>query len=291
MSESRPDHPSAVVIDVSPGGFSREVLERSSSVPVVVDFWAEWCGPCRLLGPVLERLAKESGGKFVLAKVNVDRDPEAAARYGIRSIPAVLGFRDGEVVDAFVGVQPESVIRKWIDRLLPSRAEELAAQARKQEAANPTAAAALYGEALAFQPDLPQAQIGLVRLDLAAGRLEDAAARIAELERRGFLESEAERLKAELTLKLQATDAGSVEAARSALAERPDDPELRFRLAEALAAHGQYADALPLLLELVERDRKGIGERARQTMVAIFRLLPPGSDLVAEYQRQLSLLL
>jgi putative thioredoxin len=114
---------------------------------------------------------------------------------------------------------------------------------------------------------------------------------IADEKRRGFLEPEAEKFKAELTLRTQAQRAGSVEAARAALAASPDDLKLKFALAEALAAAGQYADALALCLELVERDRKGVGERARQTMLAIFQLLPPGSELVTEYQRQLSMVL
>jgi putative thioredoxin len=123
------------------------------------------------------------------------------------------------------------------------------------------------------------------------GRFEEAQSRILGLERRGFLEPEAEKIKAELMLRMQAGQAGGVEAAREALAVRPDDPNLKFQLAEAQAAAGQYADALALCLELVERDRKGIGEQARKTMVAIFQLVPPESELVTEYQRQLSLVL
>jgi putative thioredoxin len=279
------------IIDVTSEAFNREVIERSSTVPVVVDFWADWCGPCRMLSPVLETLAREYDGKFVLAKVDIEHSPDVAAQFGVRSIPAVFGVRDGGVIDAFVGVQPEAVLRMWIDRLLPSEAESLAAQARMLELTDRGAAADKYGQALALTPDLPQALIGLARIDLADGQIEDATARIAALERRGFLEPEAERLKAELTLRTQAEGAGSVDTARAALAAHPDDLALKFSLAETLAAAGQYADALALCLELVERDRKGLGEKARQTMVAIFRLLPPGDDLVTEYQRQLSLVL
>jgi putative thioredoxin len=279
------------VIDVTSEDFIHEVIERSSTVPVVVDFWADWCGPCRMLSPLLEKLACEYVGKFVLAKADIERSPDVAAHFGVRSIPAVFGVRDGRVIDAFVGVQPESVLRMWIDRLLPSEAESLASQARTLELTNPRAAADKYGQALALAPDLPQAEIGLARIALADGQIEDATARIAALERRGFLEPEAEKLKAELTLRTQAQGAGSVEAARAALTAHPDDLNLKFSLAETLAAAGQYSDALGLCLELVERDRKGLGEKARQTMVAIFRLLPPGDDLVTEYQRQLSLVL
>lgn len=284
---SSPHH----VIEATSETFVREVIERSSTVPVVVDFWAPWCGPCRMLSPVLEKLAGEYAGEFVLAKVDIDQNPDVAGQFGVRSIPAVFGVRDGAVADAFVGVKPESVIRIWIDRLLPTEVELLADAARRLESSDPRAAEAKYGQALALQIDLPQAQIGLARIALADRQIEDAAARLAALERRGFLEPDAERLKAELILKTQAEGAGSVESARAALAPHPDDLKLKFALAEALAAADQYTKALSLCLDLVERDRNGVGEQARQTMVAIFRLLPPGDELVTEYQRQLSLVL
>ncbi len=291
MSETQTPSSVGYVIDVTSGTFAREVIDRSWTVPVVVDFWAPWCAPCRQLGPVLEKLATEYGGRFVLAKLDIDQNPEIAGEFGIRSIPAVLGLRDGAIYNGFVGIQSEAVVRIWLDRLLPTEAEALAAEARALEPSDPRAAEARYGQALALQADLPQAEIGLARLALAGGQLETAAARIAGLERRGFLEPEAEKVKAELTLRAQAQGAGGVEAARAALATHPDNLGLKFALAEALAAAGQYADALALCLELVEHDRKGFGERARQTMVAIFQLLPPGHELVTEYQRQLSLVL
>jgi putative thioredoxin len=279
------------VIEATRANFEQEVIERSRSVPVVVDFWAPWCGPCRLLGPVLEKLAQEYAGRFILAKVDTDRDPEVAAPFGVRSIPVVFGLRGGEVLDSFVGVQPENAIRAWIDRLLPTRAETLVAEGRHLELSDPATAQAKYGEALSLDADSIAAQTGLARIALEQGRLEEASARIASMERSGFLESEAEKVKAELTLHLQAQHAGSVESARAAEAASPDDPLLKLQLAEALAASGQYADALALCLALVERGRKGVREEARQTMVAIFQLLPAGSDLVAEYQRRLSVAL
>ncbi len=282
---------SPYVIEPTTQTFEQDVIERSRTVPVVVDFWAAWCGPCKLLGPILEKLAGEYAGKFVLAKVDTERNQELALQFGVRSIPLVFGFRDGKIVDAFVGAQPEAMIRAWLDRLLPTPAESLAAAASLLEATDPHAAEEKYNTALMLDPDLTAAHTGLARIALEQGRLEDAAAEIASLERRGFLEPEAEKLKAELTLRLQAQNAGGIEAARAAVAANPGDLNLKFQLAEALAASGQYADALALCLELVERDRKGVGEKARQTMIAIFQLLPPTSDLVAEYQRQLSMAL
>lgn len=282
---------SPYVIESTTRTFQQDVIDRSRTVPVVVDFWAQWCAPCKLLGPVLEKLAAEYAGKFILAKVDTETNPELAAQFGVRSIPVVFGLRGGKLADAFIGAQSEATIRAWLDRLLPTPAESLAAEASQLEATDAKAAEEKYSAALALDPDMTAAETGLARIALEQGRLEDAAARIAALERRGFLEPDAERLKAQLTLQLQAKNAGSVETARAASAAIPNDLNLKFQLAEALAANGQYADALALCLELVERDRKGVGEKARQTMIAIFQLLPPDSELVAEYQRQLSMAL
>jgi putative thioredoxin len=245
------------------------------------------------LGPLLEKLAQEYDGRFVLAKVDSDREGELAAQFGVRSIPAVFGVRDGKVVDGFLGLQPEKLIRAWLDRLLPTPAEILASDAKALELTDLHGALAKYNAALALDADLAAALSGLARIALEQGRLDDAAARVAALERRGFLEPDAEKVKAKLTLRLQAQQAGGItlDAARAALAAKPADPNLKFQLAETLAAAGQYADALALCLELVERGGKEISEKARQTMTAIFQLLPPGSELVTEYQRLLSLAL
>jgi putative thioredoxin len=225
---------------------------------VLVDFWAAWCGPCRLLGPVLERLAQQYEGKFLLVKADTERLGGISAEFGVRSIPTVLGIRDGQVVDAFVGVQPESVIRSFIDRLLSSPTEKLVAAARKQEATDPHAAEAKYREALELAPDDPQAKSGLARLHLAQGHIEEARALIADLERRSFLEPDVERLQAELTLRGHAQETDGVEATRAAVAAHPNDPGLKLKLAEAPAATRQYEEALELCLDLIERDRKGV---------------------------------
>lgn len=291
MSDSQAT--TSFVFEATGQSFQQAVIERSRSVPVVVDFWAPWCNPCLMLGPVLEKLAREYEGKFLLAKVNTESEPELSAQFGIRSIPAVFALRNGQVLDAFLGVQPETVIRTWLDRLLPTPAEVLAAQALELEKTNARAAESKYNQALELDPDLPDAQVGLAQIALDQGRLDDAQARIFSLERRGFLEPEAEKVKAELTLQVQAQQIGSIslESARAKAAADPQDLGLKYQLAEALAAAGQYSDALALCLQLVERDRKGIGEQARRTMIAIFQLLPPASELVTEYQRQLSFVL
>ena len=285
---------SEYVIEVTLENFERDVIERSRTVPVVVDFWASWCGPCLRLGPLLEMLATEYEGKFVLAKVNTEREPGLASQFGVRSIPAVFGVRDGKAVDGFVGLQGEAVIRKWLDRLLPSPAEQIAAHARELEATDLKAAAARYNSALSFDPDLPAARARAGADRARGGPARRRSGADLDLERRGYLEPEEEKLKAELTLRLEAQQAGGppLEEARAALAANPDDLKLKLQLAESLAAAGQYSDALALCLELVERNRKGqIGEQARQTMLAIFQILPPESELVTEMQRQLSFVL
>ncbi len=283
-----PADPSPYILDATSATFEADVVERSKTVPVVVDVWATWCGPCKMLGPLLEKLAREYDGKFVLAKVDSDRAPEVAASLRVRSIPAVFGVRDGEILDAFTGVQSEGFIRQWLDRLLPSKAETLVAEARALEASDPEAAGARFSEALTLDPEMAAARVGLARLALATGRVDEARATVLELERRGFLEPEAEKLKAELVLKAQSEGGTDVDAARAAAEAAPRDKALKLKLAEALAAAARYEEALAIALDLVETDRKATGEEARKLMLAVFQLLPEDSELAFEYRRRLS---
>ena len=278
---------SPYIVETTQETFERDVVDRSRDVPVVVDFWAEWCGPCRTLGPRLERLAEEYGGRFVLVKADTERVPEIAAAFGIRSIPAVFGLKDGKLVDSFVGVLPESEIRAFLDRLLPTPAERLIAEARGLESSDLKAAEARYRIALDLAPEEPQVKIGLARVLLAQDRPDEARPLIEALERRGYLEPEAEKLKADLTLRSQAEGVGDVEAARAAAAADPDNPDLAFALAEALAAAGRYPEAMDLCLDLIERHRKRVGESAHKLMLTIFQLLGD-AEIVADYQRKLA---
>jgi putative thioredoxin len=278
------------VIDTTPETFEKDVIEQSRERPVVVDFWAEWCAPCRTLGPILERLAREYGGKFLLVKANTEELPEVASAFGVRSIPAVFGVSNGRVKDSFVGVLSESAIRAFLDRLMPTPAEEALSEAKGLEATDSRAAEAKYRSALELSPNEPELKIGLARTMLAQDRVDEGRTLIANLERRGFLEPEAEKVKAELTLRGQGEATGGVEAARAAVEANPNDLNRKLALAEALAAAGHYQEALDLALELVERDRKGVGEQARKLMLAIFQLLGD-ADLVSDYQRKLATVL
>lgn len=279
------------VVETSEATFERDVLERSKELPVVVDFWAAWCAPCRRLGPVLEALADEYAGKFVLVKADADQCPAVAGSFGVRSLPTVFAVKDGAIVDGFMGALPESDIRVFLDRLMPTPLETLVAEGRALEATDPAAAEAKYRAVLESSPNDEKALTALAGVLLTLGRVEDCEKTLQHLERRGPLGDEAERIKARLVLRGGAEDAGDIASCRAALAAAPGDRALQFRLAEALAAAGQTVEALDLCLVLVEEDRKGKGEDARKLMLAIFQTLPDDSELLGQYRRKLSFVL
>lgn len=274
---------SAWVVSTTSESFDHDVFERSRDTLVVVDFWAEWCQPCRLLGPILESLANEYAGRFVLVKAETEKVEQAAAQFNVQGIPAVYAVSDGEVVDYFVGAQSLEQTRIWLERLLivadVSRAKSL-------EASAPAQAEALYRELLPKLPNEWEVPIGLARVLAAQGRDDEARIVLDKLERRGFLEPEAERVRAAIELRSQNTP--SVADCRTAVAADPDNLALQLQLGESLAAAQEYAEALDVFLRIVPKDRPGAGERARQFMVDIFRVLPADSEVVREYRRKLS---
>jgi putative thioredoxin len=276
------------VLDVTAANFQQEVVERSKAAPVVVDFWAPWCGPCRQLGPLLEKLAAEFSGRFWLAKVNTEEAPDLAGAFRISSIPYVVAVRDGQLVDQFVGLLPESALREWIERLLPSPVDELLAQGQSLEGSDPTEAERIYRRAAALDPKEDRVKIALARVLLALGRDDDSRSLITELESRGYLEPEAEQIKSQLDLRAAAAEAGGVEAARQAVEENPSDLALKIQLADSLAVAQRHQEALDLLLDVIRSDRAGYGEPARESMVKIFDLLGPEHPLVPEYRRKLA---
>jgi putative thioredoxin len=284
MSESAsPENP--YVIETDQERFEADVFERSKTVPVVVDFWATWCAPCRTLGPILERLADEYAGGFVLVKAETDRVAEAASEFNVQSIPAVYAVVNGDVVDFFQGVLPEDQLKAWLDQLL---LYSKVSQTEQLEQSDPQAAEAQYREIVTADPNNFAAQIGLARVLGLLKRTDEAREIIETLENRGFLEPEAEKVKA--TLDLQSFDDIDLEEVRAAVKENPDDLDQQLRLAEALAANQDYTEAMDVCLSIVQRDKTGAGEKAREVMVDIFRVLSD-EDLVREYRRKLSTLL
>ncbi len=273
----------AWTIDVGDADFETAVLERSEVTPVVVDFWAPWCGPCRALGPLLERLAEEHQGAFVLAKVNVDEAPAVAQAFGIQSIPAVKGFRDGTLVAEFVGAQPEPAVRKLLEMVLPSATDRLVAEAA---ALAPDAAEAALREALATEPRHARALLALARMLAARGETAEALQLLERVSPPSPLVGEAERLAAEL--RTRADGAGDQAALRARIAADPGDLEARLGLGRTLAALGRHEDALAELLDVVRRDRHFADDGARKAMVDLFAVLGSDHPLTDRYRGELA---
>jgi len=282
---------SAWVKETTANRFQQDVLERSREVPVVVDFWANWCSPCRMLGPVLERLAEEFQGKFLLVKANTDEMPEIAAGFGVQSIPAVFALRDGRLVDQFVGVMPETQIRDWLERILPSQAEALADEAVGLEQTDPAAAEAKYRQVLEAAPGELSARIGLARALVAQDRIDEAEPIIDELAGADALDAQGQRVHAQIVLRRAAQELGDPERWHAAAEAEPKNLQLRWNLAQALAAAGQYEAAMQACLRLVEQDRHALGEKARELMVHLFHLLGTDDQLVTQYRRKLAMAL
>jgi putative thioredoxin len=279
------------VRDVTEADFEREVIEASHQRPVVVDFWAPWCGPCRTLGPILERLAAERNGDFLLAKVNVDEAPNLAAYFGIEGIPAVKAFRGGRVVLEFVGLLPEPQVRQFIDQISPSETDRLVEQAAGLEATDPAEAEKLYRRVLEQDRDNEAAVVGLARLLIARGQDQEAADLIERLGPGGEQGAEYERLSALLFIRQKGRDCGDRAALRSRVEKETDNAQLRYELGCALAREGKYAEALEQLLAAAERDRKLASSQVRELMVKIFHVVGVRSELADDYRDKLTRLL
>lgn len=274
--------------DVGDADFEREVLERSDERPVLVDFWAPWCGPCRTLGPLLERLAEEHAGAFVLARVNVDEAPGLAEAFQVRSIPSVKAIREGGLVGAFEGAQPESVVRRFIESILPGEAERAAFEGDARFAAGDhVGAETAWEEALRLDPREPRALLGLGKLRAEAG---DAEAALALLERIGpgrRQTEEADRIAA--LVRTHAAGEGADEGdLRRRLEAAPGDLEARLALGRLLAAAGRSEEALAELLEAVRRDPAYEDGAARRAMLDLFTALGADHPLTHQYRSALA---
>jgi putative thioredoxin len=267
----------APVKDVTTASFRADVLTASQKRPVLVDFWAPWCGPCKQLAPALERAVADAGGKVALVKMNIDEHPQIAGQLGIQSIPAVIAFDKGQPVDGFVGALPERQIRGFIERLvgpLGGGFAELLTEAEDAAAKGDAAgAAAIYAEILAQNPGDAKAVGGLARLQVAAGQLEQAKALLATVpEPQPGKDADPALAAAWAALRLaeRAASVGDLKPLEQAVAANPDDHKSRFDLAVALSAKSDREGAADQLLEIIRRDRKWNDEAARKQLLQLF---------------------
>lgn len=277
------------VKDVSAAEFQVEVIEKSHTVPVVVDFWAEWCGPCRMLGPILEKLSEEFNGGFILAKVNTDENYELSAGFGIRSIPNVKVFRDGKVVDEMAGALPEAQVREFLKAHCPNEADRLVAKAQEWESQGDRASAKQALElALEKDPRHNAANLSLARLEIKTGELEAAVRHLHAISLGSAEYDVAQTLRSGVEFHRTCKAAGGLDAAHQGVERNPDDLESRFAFASCLAAAGRYDEALDQFLEILRRDKNYRDEAARESMLTIFSLVGEREPLTDEYRKRLA---
>ncbi|MBI3102150.1 MAG: thioredoxin [Burkholderiales bacterium] len=297
------------MIDITVENFETEVIAASMNVPVLVDFWAPWCGPCKTLGPVLEKLETEYAGRFVLAKINSDTEQQIAAMFGIRSIPTCVLLMNGQPVDGFTGALPEGKVREFLDRHVPSaeevQAEEEEVQAQDALASGDTdAALEKLQHAVATDPANDDARFDYVKLLLQLGRDDDAKvafapviAKAAGSRRLGALKDWMDAID---FVAASADPEGAIAGFDAKIAANRRDFETRFARARWLMAHQRWQDAMDELLEILMRDKGWSDEAARKTCVSILEIIeppkpkvaegqiPPEDPVVATYRRRLS---
>ncbi|MBV1701899.1 MAG: thioredoxin [Hyphomicrobiales bacterium] len=275
--------------------FRADVLTESARQPVLVDFWAPWCGPCKQLTPIIERVVKAADGKVKLVTMNIDEHPQIAGQLGIQSIPAVIAFQRGQPVDGFVGALPESQIRGFIERLVgplaSANADLLVEAAALYKAGELDAAAALYGEVLADEPDLAAALAGLARIHLDKGEMDQAKAVLAGATAKAAKDPEIVAVQALIDIAGQAAHVGDSQVLEQEVARNPLNHQARFDLALALNGEGKRDQAADALLEIIKVNRKWEEDGARKQLVQFFEAWGPMDEATLTARRKLSSLL
>jgi putative thioredoxin len=272
----------AHVKDITQQEFGQEVLQRSHEVPVVVDFWATWCGPCKTLGPMLEQAAADYDGRFELVKVDVDQNQALAQQFGIQSIPTVVAFKDGKPVSQFMGAVPDAQLREFLDALMPTELDLMVDRARDLALeGDEEAASALYSQVLEQVPDHVEAGTGLASLLIARNETDSALIILGRLPRT----AEVERLEA--AARMTASQGVDLTDLEQRVAADPSDHPARIELGTALAAKGEYEAGLDHLLEVV-RTKDDHLDDARAAMIDVFGVLGPEHPVTQAYRKALA---
>jgi putative thioredoxin len=286
--------PSDLIKDGTDESFEQDVLVASQATPVIVEFWAPWCGPCKQLGPIIEKVVKEANGAVKLVKINTDEHPYFAQQLRVQSIPAVYAFKGGRPVDAFVGALPESQIRQFVKKLggaaAPSPIQQALDQAKEAaEAGDAGTASAIYGQILAHEPGNVAAAIGLARCHVDGGDTERARQLLDALPADARKSAEAQQLLTQIELASQAAQAqGEVAQLLEKIAHDPNDHQSRLDLAIALFGGGQQEAAMDQLLESFKRDRAWNESAARRQLIKFWEALGPTHALTVSGRRRLS---
>jgi len=287
----------ALVADTTTQTFVKDVIEASKQQPVLVDFWAPWCGPCKQLTPILEKVVRAAKGKVKLVKMNIDEHPAIPGQMGIQSIPAVIAFSNGQPVDGFMGALPENQVAGFIERVLkePLASDEGADLLKDADAAlaqgDVSGAAGLYAQVLAKDPENVAALAGVVRCYVLTGALDQAKQTLALIPETKQNDSAVAAARAALELAEQAKAVGPVAELEQKVAANPADHQARFDLAVALNAKGRRADAAEHLLSIVKRDRKWNDDAARKQLVQFFDAWGPADPATVEGRKRLSSIL
>jgi putative thioredoxin len=280
---------SQYVIDVDELSFTAQVLDKSRQVPVLVDFWADWCGPCKALSPTLERLAGEFKGAFILAKVNTEDSPQLASYFKIQSIPNVKLIHNAKIVDEFIGVLPEAQIREFLKRHVESPTEKQIAEAANLARNGDNAAAkAIYEKLLSTDPTNPTIHLEMARLLIASGEEEKAESHLEKIPISVPEYDTAEQLRQVMSFNRDCRLSGGEAECRKRLEQNPKDLDARYGLASCLAGARKYEEALDEFLEIVAKDKNYKDEAARKAMVALFSVVGERSDLANQYRRKLA---
>jgi putative thioredoxin len=297
-SNAAPQAAPDLIKDTTTQTFVRDVIEESKRQPVLIDFWAPWCGPCRQLTPMLEKAVRAAGGKVRLVKMNIDEHPAIPGQMGIQSIPAVIAFVDGKPADGFMGAVPESQVTAFIDKLAaggpggaPTAAELLQEAEAVLAEGDVQTAGAIYTEVLAADPANVEAIAGLARCYMVSGAIDEAKQTLAQVPEARREEAAVKAVQAMIDLAEQAEQLGPIAELEQKVAADPLDHQARFDLATALNAAGRRDEATTQLLEIVRRDRKWNEDGARKQLVQFFEAWGPTDDATVEARKRLSTIL